>query len=369
MSRPLAVLMPEVGVLSETFLEWDANHLLPSGTVVVSDPPPRGSTVLHGPMWTTGAPHLIFEPVPGDPLPTFGRRREVATFLRQHGVQVVMVEYLDFAERWLEQLSDLDVPVWVRGYGADLSARLTDRYCRFNALAGVIVPTMAAARRLSGIGVMDDRLHVIPNHVDVPDNPPTCEGSADVVRCVSVGRLVEKKGHRYLIEAVAHAVRRQPRLRLDIIGDGPLRAALQAQIDGAELGAKVRLLGGMPLSQVAADLRSADLFAHHAVTATDGDVETQPLAILHAMASGLPVITTRHEGIPEIFIDRENGWLVDERDVEATAAALTALAEDAEHRCRMGQAAWQTVKERHTHDQARATLLRLLGLADREGIR
>lgn len=369
MRLPLAVLLPEVGVLTETFLEWDVNQLWPGRTVAISDPPPNGATVKHRPTWTTAAPHLAFEPVADDPPPSAERCKRVAQFLTDHDVQVVIVEYLDFAERWLDLLIKLDVPVWVRGYGADISARLTERYRRFNALAGVIVPTRAAARRVASVGVNQQRTHIVPYPVAAPDTPPVRLPTEDVLRVVSIGRLVEKKGHHYLIEAFGQAVRQYPSLSLDIIGDGPLRTDLQTLIDDAGLTDRVRLRGGLPPAHVAQALKRADLFVHHAVTAHDGDVEAQPLAILEAMAAGLPVIATRHEGIPETITEQHNGQLVDERDTDGTAAALVALANDAEQRERIGQTAWRTVRARHSHQQVRAQLLGLLGLSAAEPTR
>lgn len=366
MSRLLAVMLPEIGVLTETFLEWDVNQLWPGRTVVISDPPPNGATVKYRPMWSTAAPHLAFTPVEDDPPPSAERRKRVGQFLADHDVQVLLVEYLDFAERWLDLLIRLDVPVWVRGYGADISVRLSEGYRRFNAVAGVIVPTQAAARRVASVGVSQQRIHIVPYPVAVSDTPPIPRPTEEVVRVLSIGRLVEKKGHGHLIEAFGHAVRQYPSLRLDIIGDGPLRNELQTLIDDAGLSDRVRLRGGLPSAQVATALERADLVVHHAVTAHDGDVEAQPLAILEAMAAGLPVIATRHEGIPETIIDQHNGRLVNERDVDGTAAALVELANDAEQRERIGQAAWRTVRTCHSHHQVRTQLLDLLGLAAAE---
>jgi hypothetical protein len=153
MRYPLCVLTPEVGVLSETFIEWDINQLLPGKTVVVADPPPLGETVLRAPSWTTDAPALRFDPLPGDPLPTSERRAQLARFLRDHGVEVVLVQFLDFAQRWFDVLIDAGVRVWLRGHGADLSVRLDSSYVRFAAATGITVPSKAAADRLLSVGL------------------------------------------------------------------------------------------------------------------------------------------------------------------------------------------------------------------------
>lgn len=164
MPQPLCVLLPEVGVASETFLRWDVQRLLPGGTAVVSDPPPQGETVLGRPAWeVTHVPHLGLRPVPGDPPPSKERQQAVRTFLAERGVEVALIEYFDFADRWFDLLRDAGVRVWVRGHGVDLSARLRDPhwrrvYERFATADGLIVPSRAAAARLRGLEI--GRAHV-----------------------------------------------------------------------------------------------------------------------------------------------------------------------------------------------------------------
>jgi len=98
-THQLGVLTPEVGVLSETFVEWDCNQLLPDRTAVVADPPPLGETVLGEPAWKIAGPLLEVSPAAGDPPPTPEAHDAVERFLRDHEVQVLLVQYLDLADR------------------------------------------------------------------------------------------------------------------------------------------------------------------------------------------------------------------------------------------------------------------------------
>jgi hypothetical protein len=91
--------------------------------------------------------------VVADPPPSVQQHAAVQVFLTGHCVRVLLVEYLDLADRWIELLEHLPLPVWVRGHGADLSVRLSTRYRRLAHLAGLIVPTRAAARRLVRVGL------------------------------------------------------------------------------------------------------------------------------------------------------------------------------------------------------------------------
>lgn len=359
---PLAVLTPEVGVLSETFVEWDCNALLPGRTAVVADPPPAGETVLHQPAWAAAGPFLRLTPTPGDPPPSIERRHAVADFLREHGVRVLLVQYLDLADRWFDLLAELPIPVWVRGHGADLSARLHDRYRCLAALTGVIVPTRAAASRLTPDLLPVDRVHVVPNHVTVPDQAPPAGPDGPVVHCLTVGRLVPKKGHVGLLHAFAAARRGDPRLRLDVVGDGPLRTELEALAVRPGMCSSVRLLGARPPREVVERTAHADLYLQPSVTGPDGDSEGQPLALLQAMAAARACIVTRHEGIAETLIDRVSARLVDENDVDQLARAINELSSRPDARSGLGRAAWRVAAERHSSALARPQLRHLLGL-------
>lgn len=369
MLRPLCVLLPEIGVVSETFIRWDVRALLPGGTAVIADPPPGGASVRQRPAWDTeGCPTLAFTPVPGDPPPSRERRAAAAAFLAEHGVEVVLVEYLDFADRWFDLLLEAGVRVWLRGHGVDFSARLREprwreAYQRYDQAAGILVPSRIAAEALVALGLPAEKVHVVRYSVDLPTISEVPARSSDEVRCVAVGRLVPKKAPLLLVESFRLAAMRNPALVLDLVGDGPLMADVRRYIDEHGLATCVRLHGSLPHADALGLIRSADLLLHHAVTsAQDGDTEGQPLAILEAMAAGLPVIATDHAGIPEAITDGVHGRLVAEQDVDAMAAAIIDLADSPSARRRLGLAARGVIEERHSHEVARRTLLQLFEL-------
>lgn len=371
MPRPLCVLLPEIGVVSETFIRWDVHELLPGGTVVIADPPPAGDSVRHGVAWDTGdCPTLAFEPLPGDPPPPPDRASAVAGFLAAHRVEAVLVEYLDFADRWFHALLGVGVRVWLRGHGVDISARLTeqrwrDAYRRYDGAAGIIVPSVMAANALVETGLPANMIHVVRYCVDLPPRRPKKDGAHGDVRCVAVGRLVPKKAPLLVLDSFHRAAQRNHHLILDLVGDGPLMNEVRSYIEDHNLSERVRLHGRLPHPAALALIRGADVLLHHAVTSPeDGDTEGQPLAVLEAMAAGIPVIATDHTGIPEVVTDRFNGRLVAEHDVAGMATAVLDLAADPTERQRLGQAARATIEQRHGADLARRTLQQLLGLPD-----
>lgn len=371
MARRLCVLLPEIGVTSETFLQWDVQRLFPGGTVVVSDPPPLGETVLGRAAWdTAGAPSLTFAPVAGDPSPSPDRQEAVRTFMADQGVEVVLVEYFDFADRWFDLLRSAGVRVWVRGHGVDLSARLRDAhwrtaYRRYEVADGLIVPSDRAAQRLMAVGLPGDRLHVVRCCVEVPRvRPMPCPARSKLpVRCVAVGRLVPKKAPLLLLQSFAGACIPGSHLTLDLVGDGPLMPDVRRFIDQHSLADHVTVHGRLPHEEALALVRQADIMLHHAVTSSiDGDAEGLPVSIIEAMSAGVPVIATRHEGIPELINDGINGVLIGERDVHGMSLAIERLAADVVRRQRLGAAARHSIIHDYTETYARHTLLSLLGL-------
>jgi colanic acid/amylovoran biosynthesis glycosyltransferase len=365
---PLAIVLPEIGLASETFIRWDVTHLLPGATAIIADPPPGGLSLRGETTWTLGAePALVFDPVEGDPPPSDLRVKAALSFLDRNEVQVVLVEYLDFADRWFDPLHATGRHVWVRGHGIDLSARLRDENLakanqRYAKADGIIVPSRHAAQTLIDLGLPGKKVHVVRYPVEIPAlGQPAAR---DEVRCVAVGRLVAKKAPLIVLEAFRAASIAEPSLTLDLVGDGPLMTDVQAYVADQGLGERVRVHGRLDHSDALDLLRSADILLHHAVTAPDGDAEGQPLAVLEAMAAGLAVIATDHAGIPEIVADSMTGRLVAEHDTAAMTAAILDLARDQAVRERLGAAARHAIGREHTSAHARQRLLELMGLEE-----
>jgi colanic acid/amylovoran biosynthesis glycosyltransferase len=159
------------------------------------------------------------------------------------------------------------------------------------------------------------------------------EALAEPGLILHVARLVEKKGTKVLIDALAQLAG----AKLVIIGDGPLRRALERQAQ--KLGERVRFLGALPSDEVAQWMRRASVLAAPSLTAADGDAEGLPNVVVEAAASGLPVVGTNHSGIPEAIDEGATGFLAPEGDVGALAARLADLLGSEPLRRDMGTAA------------------------------
>ncbi|UFS64340.1 glycosyltransferase [Paracoccus denitrificans] len=164
----------------------------------------------------------------------------------------------------------------------------------------------------------------------------------DPFHMVAVGRFAEQKGFGLLIRAFALAWRRDPRLRLSLVGDGELRPQIEALIAAEGMGGAVHLLGW----QDEAGVRAAMDAAHALVTPSFA--EGLPVVIMEAMACARPVIATYIAGIPELVRPGQEGWLVPAGDAGALAETMLQASEtDHETLERMGASARARVGERH----------------------
>lgn len=170
-----------------------------------------------------------------------------------------------------------------------------------------------------------DKIHVLHPWVDISrfQPPPTCSVH-DGLRILSVGRLVEKKGHNYLIEACHLLQSKGIDFECCIIGDGPLRAELETEIERYGLEERVHLLGAQPQSEVLANLCWCDVFVLACVIAQDGDRDGMPVALAEAMAMAVPVVSCHVVGVDEL-VRPGTGLLVPPRDAKALAEALQSI--------------------------------------------
>jgi colanic acid/amylovoran biosynthesis glycosyltransferase len=169
--------------------------------------------------------------------------------------------------------------------------------------------------------------------------------TTDTLNILTVARLTEKKGLEYSIRAVAQLHPQFPHLHYNIVGEGDLQPQLIQLIQDLQATEYIHLLG--PRNQV--ELRQlyaqTDIFVLASVTAADGDMEGQGLVLQEAQASGLPVVSTWHNGIPEgVLVDR-SAFLVPEKDVNALAEKVAYLITHPSQRQQMGQVGQAFVKD------------------------
>jgi colanic acid/amylovoran biosynthesis glycosyltransferase len=232
-----------------------------------------------------------------------------------------------------------------RGY--DISEELQRRGCHvyddlLRAADAIVTNCEYFHERLLGLGAPASRVEVLPSGVDCDKFPfrPRRFPEDRRLRIASVGRLIEKKGFEYAIAAVAMLVHRRPDLdvQYEIVGEGPLHEALVRASAARGCADHVRLSGPGDEAAIRRLLDRSHLFLAPSVTACTGNEDAPLNTLKEAMASGLPVISTRHGGIPELITDGVDGYLVPERDGDALAERLLHLVHHPESWPALGRA-------------------------------
>lgn len=193
--------------------------------------------------------------------------------------------------------------------------------------------------KLAGDTDVQRKIHIIRYGVDVSafsPQPRRGEGAVPVI--LSIGRLVEKKGFPYLIDACRILADRKYKFRCKIIGEGPQRHLLEDQIRRNQLSEHISLLGIVFQEKLKDYLRNSEFFVLPCVVSEDGDRDGIPNVLIEAMAMEIPVVSTQVSGIPELITHGVNGLLVPEKDREALADAMALMLNDRAMRSRMGEA-------------------------------
>lgn len=384
MNYPLAIATPNVGGLSETFIRKHIEELLPGKTATVAydlEEYWRPS----GPMIAANHLHKSVFKYPGSGFrqlffytamrlfdfqkPDIDTSSAVENFIKSNGVEVILGEYLSFSFDFFLIAKRNRIPYFAHAHGVDISYHINQRswqekYCQYKDAAGIIAMSEYSRQQLMEFGFQDSLIHVIPYGVDIPSEPVKRETFNYPVRCLAVGRFVPKKSPLLLLEAFRLASLSFPDMKLNFIGDGPLLKAAAEFVREHDLNHCVSLYGKQPSEIVFSLMRESDIFIQHSVVDPEtGDSEGLPVAILEAMAAALPVVSTRHAGIPEAVIEESTGFLVNERDYNAMADYLVCLARDPQLRATMGQKGWERAKTEFSWEKERRDLLRLMGLA------
>jgi len=184
---------------------------------------------------------------------------------------------------------------------------------------------------------------VLAHHGVEARQPLARDRSSTLPVVLSVGRLVEKKGHATLVRAAALLAARGLDFRLRIAGEGAEWPRLQRLCHELRVGERVTFLGPLTASEVESEYARADVFALACEELSNGDRDGIPNVLLEAMAHGLPVVSTTCAGIREAVPEGWCGLLVPQRDDAAFADALAALLLDAQFRARLGGAAREHV--------------------------
>ena len=219
-------------------------------------------------------------------------------------------------------------------HGIDISSRevlnhYTPEYQQLFRRGDLMLPISDLwAGRLQKMGCPREKIAVSRMGVDMTRfSPRPVKAPATPLEIISVARLTEKKGLHVAIEACRQLKEQGVAFRYRILGIGPWERRLRTLIEQYQLEDVIEMPGFKPSHEVKAMLDDADVFLLPSVTGADGDMEGIPVALMEAMAVGIPVVSTLHSGIPELVEADKSGWLVPENDARALAQRLAAFSQ------------------------------------------
>jgi colanic acid/amylovoran biosynthesis glycosyltransferase len=254
------------------------------------------------------------------------------------------VHLLPLIERW-------DRPCVVSFHGMDVQRRETERGYEANLrkLLRIVPLVLVRSRSIASLLIeLDcDPAKIRLNRTGIPlddfpyvDRTPPKNGAWTIVQAC---RLVPKKGLGTARHAFAGFLKTYPNAKFQIAGDGPLSSELQTVVRQLNIQLSVNFLGFLGQPELRDIYEKAHIFMHPSELPPDANQEGIPNSMLEAMATGLPVVTTYHGGIPEAVTHNLNGLLVSERDVNGLTNSLLTIAGDQARWQSMGFAASQTV--------------------------
>ena len=300
-------------------------------------------------------------------LPWQAARPEVEAFLgaaRESGASLIHLYFGHMALHWLPLLRVSRLPVVVSFHGADAGVDMEGEERRrmmaeaFGLARLVLGRSRALLDDLAAMGCPREKLALnrtgipLEKFAPVRREPPT-DGRWILLQG---GRLIAKKDHASTFAALAEIRKKFPAIRLRIAGEGPEKPALEKLAAQLGITEAIEWMGFLDQEEMIRALREAHVFVHPSATGPDGNREGVPNGLLEAMATALPVVATRHGGIPEAVVDGVTGLLVGEREPENLAKSICELLENPETAYRLGNAGAESVRRDFASSSAIAAL-------------
>ncbi len=275
--------------------------------------------------------------------------------LKREKVSCVLALYGPTASESLKILKALNLPLVVQFYGFDATEfeilkQYEIQYRQvFEYAKAVIVVSRKMFEQLEALGCPTNKLHLIV----CAGNPLffNITAALESNQFIALGRFVDKKAPYLTLAAFKKVMEIYPDAKLIMGGDGKL---LNTCINLAKLWnmqKNVEFKGNMKREEVMEYCASSLAFVQHSVVALNGDSEGTPVAILEAMAAGLPIIATNHAGIPDVVIDNETGLLSEEMDIDAMANNMISVLKNKPFAKRLGCNAKKHAQENFTTDK------------------
>jgi colanic acid/amylovoran biosynthesis glycosyltransferase len=345
----IAMVSPSQNAYSETFIQAQKNRLKGTVYYYYDGNLPR-YIEKHGALLSENI--LKNRIVRKLGLTSFSARENAfISSLKKNKIGVVLAQYGTTAHRIVEICKHLNLPLITHFHGYDASKTSVIKSCDnykevFNYSSYVVAVSIAMKNKLLQLGCPEYKL--VYNVYGPADEFLKVLPIFTKPQFIAVGRFVDKKAPYYLILAFNKVVKQYPQAQLLMAGTGDLLASCKNLVRYFNLNNNVKFLGVIKQNEYINYLKESIAFVQHSITAENGDSEGTPVAILEASAAGLPVISTRHAGIPDIIEDGKSGFLVDEHDVAGMANKMVQILRDQDNAKRMGKIGKDNIQKNFT---------------------
>jgi len=256
-------------------------------------------------------------------------------------IEKVYAEYGPTAVAVLNVCKRMNVPLIVNFHGYDISLRhvinrYRESYYRMLDYAeSIVAVSQHMFDALVDLGA--DRQKITYTPCAPQDSFFEVQPTFSETIFVAVGRFVEKKAPHYTVLAFINVLKKHPGARFFFAGDGPLLLVCKDIVRYYGCENSIFFPGAVSAQKLQEKYSCARGFVQHSVTAENGDMEGTPVSVLEASAAGLPVVSTRHAGIPDVVVNGQTGLLVQEHDVDRMAEHMIRLLDDKEYAMSLGQ--------------------------------
>lgn len=363
----LAVASPSGSAYSETFIHMQMDELpcclrihggpiasetLPGGAI-------RSSTALSS-LWDVVLQYGLRRRGKGGFQSAQLKRR-----LKKAGISVILANYGPVGVALMPICREMGIKLVVHFHGydahqADILDQFSESYRELGGFASKIIAVSGSMKAsLIKLGIPEEK--IVLNRYGAKSSCFDIERQIpETPVFFGVGRFVDKKAPYLTLLAFAEVVKEHPQARLILGGDGPLLETTRNLADVLGLNESVSLPGILSREEVAKQMAKCTAYVQHSIIPamgpSKGDSEGTPVAILEALVSGVPVISTRHAGIAEVVRDGMTGFLVEERDVAGMATAMKRLADDPTLASRIGKDAREEAIAKYSSSKYIASL-------------
>jgi colanic acid/amylovoran biosynthesis glycosyltransferase len=309
-------------------------------------------------------PHYIYFRLAQKRKKNYTKEALISRYIQEHQIDVVLAEYGTAGSFITPICKSLNLPLLVHFHGFDASRKdILNTFKKgyqlmFSYATKIIVVSNAMKQALVGQGCPEKKLvlNTCGPHPDYLNIKPNLESNY----IISVGRHTYKKAPYLTILAFQEVLKKHPYLKLKMIGDGELFDVSKNLVKSLGLENNIILLGALERQEIIKHLQSAFLFVQHSIIATNGDSEGTPVGIIEAMAAGLPLVSTRHAGIPDVVIENETGFLVDEGNIDVMAEQILTLLDNRDLAGSFGKKGNERILSEFTLQKHIATIDRLI---------